>query len=194
MNRGIAASRGRFLWFLNAGDVAIPETSQFLASVIGDNFPDGKIVSGYTKNVDSEGREVGKWPPSTTDCDFLMGNVVPHQATLIPKSAFIQNGLYDDRFSVHGDYEFWFRCLSNGAKFSYVDQPVASYVLGGRSSSSAWRMQARREHILILERYKLISAWQRRLALLAAISDTTFDGLLRTWLSPALRDQFRIWR
>jgi glycosyltransferase involved in cell wall biosynthesis len=37
-------------------------------------------------------------------------------------------GLFDESFTVAGDYEFWLRCVSSGESLCYIDKPLGLYL------------------------------------------------------------------
>jgi hypothetical protein len=175
MNRGIAMAKGDFLWFLNAGDLATPGSPR-LAKIAGCRAQDeDAIISGYTINTDLNDFAIGRWPPPDHEqSDLRSANVIPHQGTIIPSKLFAYYGLYDPSLKIHGDYEFWFRCLDNGVPFLRFDIPAARYRLGGLSSSEAGRFVARREHAQILRRYKVITPLHYTILRSLSKSDTMY--------------------
>jgi glycosyltransferase involved in cell wall biosynthesis len=185
MNRGIAMAKGDFLWFLNAGDSATPSSPQ-LTKIAGCRaHDDDTIISGYTINTDLNDFVIGRWPPLDEVPDLRSANVIPHQGTIIPSKLFASYGLYDSALRIHGDYEFWFRCLDKGVPFLRFDIPAARYRLGGLSSSQAGRSVARREHAQILLRYNIINSVGYTILRGLSNSDTMYHLAINSFLSSA---------
>ncbi len=145
MNKGIAISNGRWLYFLNAGDTLYdndvlknifetlpgPDIELIYGKVKTKNHPSG---SDYTI-----GREI-----SIRDFYYRVG--LCHQAAFTHRKAFeaIGNYNYFD-FPVLADQEWFVRFLKEGKNTRYLDLIIANYEVVGESYHK--RMQSHHEHL-----------------------------------------------
>lgn len=114
MNKGISASSGKYLIFLNAGDRFHSEdTLKAMAEAIENNNDPG-IVYGQTNIVDSTGAYIAPRhytaPDALTLESFGKGMVVCHQAFVVLKRIA---PFYDLRYRFSADYDWCIRCLQH---------------------------------------------------------------------------------
>jgi len=82
MNKGIRASQGQYLLFLNSGDVLTSETA--LQDFIGHPLFAGDIIYGDYKFEKGEKRYPDVLPP-----DYFMRTSLPHQSTFLNANSSI---------------------------------------------------------------------------------------------------------
>ena len=127
MNKGIQHARGRYLFFLGAGDLLIPggltRISQHLpecehALIYGD-----VLYRGISHN--------GKF----SRLMLCEGNIC-HQCILYSRRLFNLVGMYNTRYKALADWEFNLRCFGNRhVQVQYVPVIVAHFEVGGISSA-----------------------------------------------------------
>lgn len=130
INKGIARSRGRFLYFLGAGDTLRPGILARVAERIA-NSPPNSIVYGNVHWVSRQRLYDGIFSKSdiTTHC-------ICHQAMFIDRSVFELLGLYDRRYPISADWHFNIRCFSDPrVHVEYIDEVIADYEGGGISDT-----------------------------------------------------------
>ena len=131
MNKGIAYASGEYLLFLNSGDWL------FNDKVIADVeslFKDYDVISGDINIYDKE-----KWSIFVSEdkitVDYFLRISLFHQATFIKKELFLQNGMYDESFSLGGDYEFFIRTLlKNNNSYKHIPIVISNFVANGMSN------------------------------------------------------------
>lgn len=117
MNKGIAKANGKFLNFMNAGDLFFNE--YVLSKCLPYFLQEIDVISGigYLSGQ--------KWiPAKSTELSvaFFLKKSLNHQATFINRKLF-QNNLYRTDLKIVGDSVFFFQALILG-NASYVDIPI----------------------------------------------------------------------
>lgn len=154
MNKGIGATTGRYLIFLNAGDKFHgPDTLERIARAIADNDSLG-IVYGQTVIVDDEGgnprpRHLTA-PDTLTLKSFADGMLVCHQAFVALRRIA---GFYDLRYRFSADYEWCVRCLQHSRRNIGLThgEPLVDYLDGGLTTKN--RFRSLRERFAIMSYY-----------------------------------------
>ena len=130
VNKGIARSRGRFVYVIGAGDVLRPGVLAKLARRL-ESMPANSIVYGNVYWVSRKRVYDGVFTKRdlTTHC-------ICHQAMFIDRSVFELLGAYDLRYPISADWHFNIRCFSDPRIFvQYVDEIVADYEGNGISDT-----------------------------------------------------------
>ena len=128
-NEGLAHARGEWVWFLNGGDTIAPALDVgFLRSLLKMSSADA-IVGGLIYSGETEPRPhpalLGCWPP--------YASWMPHPATLVRREVFARAGVFDERYAIAMDFEWWLRALPEGARVDLLSVPFAVFASGGLS-------------------------------------------------------------
>jgi glycosyltransferase involved in cell wall biosynthesis len=144
MNKGIVASNGDYLLFLNSGDwlynkEVISKVDQLICGNIGIYY--GNAIFKF----DKKDKEV-KYDDRISFQFFTQNNFC-HQATFIKKQLFQDIFMYNENLKIVSDWEFFIYsiCIKN-VSHQYIDLFVANYDLQGISSRPEF------EHIKVNER------------------------------------------
>ena len=128
-NKGIKIASGSWINFLNSGDYfindkAISNASQF--------FAQAPIVTGFSKCG------AGTLPRMRlhNSTSLRIRAKISHQASFVHRDVFSEIGLFDERYQIRMDYDFWLRALR---KYSFVmmDDALVNYAPVGLSSISS---------------------------------------------------------
>lgn len=193
MNKGVRLSRGRWLLFLNAGDVLRPGMMQLLLRRIQQSATAVDLICGKVDMVDADGQRFGyTHPPKIGSTRWLlMENCVAHQATLMRRTVFERFGPYSTEFRIMGDYEYWIRLLRGGARFDFVDDTIADFAANGLSSQRSSVLRAKREQMrtLTMHGFKSPAAARAHYALTAVgfHAKSAIRALIGSRLSEAIR-------
>lgn len=133
MNKGIALAKGQLvgitnsddwyendsleiMWeqYLNAGN----EASNCMFYGIERQWKDDKVYMVYRRGA-----------------DYLGEGTLPHATFFVAKEVYNKYGAFDLSIKVLADYDFYCRCVSDGAKLYGVDSVISNFRLGGISSS-----------------------------------------------------------
>ncbi len=149
MNKGVAAARAEWIYFLGADDRIAGDTV-FSTALTWTRQTESGVVAGEAVFAD------GRVYRFTTDFAPLARNFVHHQAALYRRSLFAENGGFDIRFAVMADYEFNLRLWKHRVRFKPIPLRLAECGTGGLSDRGAWR--GYREEITA--RHRHFPAWR----------------------------------
>lgn len=143
MNKAARLARGRYILFMNAGDLfaskwALTEATEGISDT---NAPD--FIIGHHVYVTKDGIEQFHRANDFDDTWRMMregaysnkwlSGVPCHQATLT-RTELLRDNAYDLSFRIAADHEFMYRMRSKGASFRNCDATLAIYFGGGFSS------------------------------------------------------------
>lgn len=140
MNKGILASRGEILHFLNAGDFYF---NNDILRIIVDKFRETKqisIIYGLTECFSAD-KTIRYISGSFKKKGFFLGGMpTSHQSIFYNKKLFDLLGKYDTDFKIASDLEFFLRLKKYSKKFKirecFLNIPLAKFNLSGFSDSN----------------------------------------------------------
>lgn len=149
MNKGTGYASGRYLLFLNSGDVFAADDC--LEKVV-PRLRDKDFYTGY--ELSEKGRRGLKSITNLYLDYFLTVDSLPHQATFIRKETLLKFGLYDTKCTIVSDWWFCFKALVKGnATIELLDTDICRHDLQGISHTRA--DIALQERIQLLKEEKL---------------------------------------
>ena len=147
MNKGIKQAKGKYLQFLNSGDIFT--SSNALNDFIGNSDFEGDIIYGDYKFENGE-----KIYPDQLTPLFFMRSSLPHQSTLFRSGLFNEMGLYDETLKISADRSFYIKCfLADSFIFKHITYPLVLFDLSGKSNTKDYKKMKTREDTLIFERH-----------------------------------------
>lgn len=130
MNKGIAASNGEYLQFLNGGDYFNNEN--VLKNIIGE-LDGTDLVYGDLKILSDE-PFIKKYPDKLPQNYFIYESL-PHPATFIKKDLFDKFGKYKEDYKIVSDWEKWIIFIKeNNCSYKHISEIIADYGLDGISA------------------------------------------------------------
>jgi glycosyltransferase involved in cell wall biosynthesis len=134
MNKGVAAARGRWIYFLNAGDRLLdPEVLGRVQDALAATPPSTRFAYGRVRYVDEHRRLVRLHGRAWTGDPIA--NLPHHQATFVNREAFERHGVYDLRYRLVADGEFFYRLVTaEPGAACFIPVEVGEYDVGGVSS------------------------------------------------------------
>lgn len=132
MNKGIRLSKGKFLLFINSGDLIYNESVVECLRPYLMNSVD--VLSGQLQYV--KGNEVSLWnPPEFINLDYCVKTGLTHPNTVINRNLFEKYGLYNEKNKIVSDWEFFLvTCGLNSAKYQSVSFPISVFYADGVST------------------------------------------------------------
>lgn len=150
MNKGIIASSGAYLLFLNSGDVLIDNK---VIDRVSKQMVDADIICGNLIFDKQAGPE--NWVPAdeVTFKTFLY-STIPHPSTFIHRRLFDLVGMYNEQLKIVSDWEFFLlaTCKYN-CSYHHVDVFITRYCDGGVSSDPTNFPAINEERRIVLNKY-----------------------------------------
>ncbi|MCA5004116.1 glycosyltransferase family 2 protein [Sphingobacterium bovistauri] len=132
MNKGILASNGEYLLFLNSGDTlynnkVLEEVNSLLAE---DDIISGNMVSlksnGIIENISS---------PKEMTFEVMYFSSLSHPSTFIKKELFFSIGMYDEELKIVSDWKwFLYAKFLHNVSYRMIDNVISKFREDGISS------------------------------------------------------------
>ncbi len=132
MNKGISVANGKYLLFLNSGDLLNDETT--LKNVAATLC--GKFAIYYANaNYLEKSGEIKRTYPSKLSYSFFLNQNLSHQATFIEKRLFYELFFYNETYKIVSDWEFFIYAIcKQNVLYKHLDLIVCKYDTTGISS------------------------------------------------------------
>lgn len=158
----------RWLTWINDDDRLLPGFAELWQRA--QNAPESADVwYGDVEYIDAKGTRIALMPVCRRPDDvpaLLARGVAPftQQGTLVSAALWRQLGGIDASLRIAGDFDFWVRAASSGARFRYFPSPVAAFrVRAGQLSAEVVRAEG--EIAAVLGRRELrVNQWRTWLA------------------------------
>lgn len=130
-NRGVEASRGRFVAFLDADDVWLPDKLGMQTSLL-ESRSDCRACYTAATVADATLRPIAvdriAEGAVTAPNLLLRGNIVPGggSAVLCERELLVEAGGFDPQLSLCADWDMWLR-LAARTRFAGIDKPLVVY-------------------------------------------------------------------
>jgi glycosyltransferase involved in cell wall biosynthesis len=136
MNKGIKTATGDYLLFMNSGDVLVDDEN--ILNICADKLVEDIVAFDCFLEKDNKiaGRRTHIEYPTLF---YAYHKGFKHQSTFIKQSLFYKVGLYNESYTIAGDYEFWIRSFlePSTTAISY-NIPIAVFQLNGISQTGNW--------------------------------------------------------
>jgi glycosyltransferase involved in cell wall biosynthesis len=152
MNKGIRASTGDFVIFMNGGDYF--NTDSVLEEIIpllNDNFD---IYYGDNYNSRHEKHKIILKYPEKLDFSFFYSKTISHQSTFIRKKLFDEHFYYNEDYKISSDWDFFIYtiCYKN-VPYKYLDKIIAVFDCNGISYNPKFVGIIQEERSKTLQKY-----------------------------------------
>jgi glycosyltransferase involved in cell wall biosynthesis len=150
MNKGILRATGDYCYFLNSGDIFY---DSYVYSKINQVKLTGDIVCFDSIVNEGHKNKLFKAPTVISFYTFYIHTIL-HQATLIKRSLFEKYGLYNEKFKVVSDWEFFVKALILGnCSYQSIELTISVFDTTGVSSNSKYIESCRRERQQVFDIY-----------------------------------------
>jgi len=137
MNKGIKASTGDFVIFMNSGDTF--HTDDAIEKMLLEEVESNTIVYGNVSAKYWDGVYIEKPKPFFNTIMRFKGIGINHQTMFFPGEV-IRNMAYNLSYKIAADYDLAYRMWKNGVLFLYRDVVVADYEWGNGISSNPFKL------------------------------------------------------
>lgn len=141
-NKGILRSNGYYCWNVNSDDFIEPDAFQTLYDFSKD-FPkdDLPCIIGQMRFVSRDGTNTISITPCVTqqllEKEYhIDGMGLNHPATIVPRAMYAYVGLYDIRFRISADIDWFNRAYAAGVKMIGINKILTNMADGGISNGA----------------------------------------------------------
>jgi glycosyltransferase involved in cell wall biosynthesis len=144
MNKGIRLAKGKYVWFVNSGDLIFDSS---ILSKLRELTVDSDVFFGETMYINDKGDAIGirsdvssrQLPEKLTKYSMLSGMVVCHQSFIVKKSIVSE---YNPNYKISADIDWVLHCLEKAQLITNTKLILSKYLVGGisdRHRKNAWK-------------------------------------------------------
>ncbi|MBV9354378.1 MAG: glycosyltransferase [Chloroflexi bacterium] len=141
INKGIAATHGDIVGWLNSDDVYFPGALQRVVGYFAEH-PEAEVVYGDAHHIDAEDHFIEHYPTEPWSYERLKELCfISQPATFLRRQVARDNGPLDTSLRYCMDYDYWFRLAGRGVRFSYLPELLAATRLHDEAATLAQRIE-----------------------------------------------------
>lgn len=125
VNKGIQATTGRVVGWLNSDDVYYPGALRAVVDFLDKN-PDVEVVYGEGDHIDEADCFVARYPTEPWSVDRLKQiDFLSQPSVFFRRSVVDRCGFLDESLQFAMDYEYWLRLARAGVRFAYTPRVLS---------------------------------------------------------------------
>ncbi|WP_281310628.1 glycosyltransferase family 2 protein [Flavobacterium flavigenum] len=144
MNKGIRASSGEYILFLNSGDVLLDDT-ETLNKVVLNLKQKGLYYAPIFLSQNGIIKNRADYPENINE-KFAFTNTICQQAIIYHASLFCDN-FFDEKLKYISDWKMHFSLFKRKTKFIHLSTPFAIYDLEGLTSKGDTKYTSHKERL-----------------------------------------------
>ena len=152
LNKAIPLCRGELILVLNSDDWLSTNSAEYASK--NYLFDKAQLICGTAKVLINE-KDFVEWKPQKVSLTsyFTVANL-NHNAVYASRKAYEKSGPYDSSYMIAADTKWILSCYDSGSNFTYTDNILVNYSLGGISSDIYWHMEECKR--IIKEKFKFL--------------------------------------
>jgi len=153
VNRGLAATTGEIIGWLNSDDVYYPNALRRVLEIFAAR-PDIDVIYGMADYIDIDDRPYDSYPTEPFDFEWLKSVCFICQPALFFRRSVVERfGPLDPKLAYCMDYEYWLRIAAAGARFHYLAEKLAGSRMYDETKTQRAKLAIRQEINDMLKRH-----------------------------------------